>query len=337
MNVKRTRIYITLIFWVAFFFTQASSQNLSSILHYYQQGDFQSAAEELESYLISNPSDAEALYLAGKLERDAGNSVRYYHKIWQGTSLVKKEEAGLELCLYYRSAGLKDSLIQYCAEFKKSFPRSQLFPQVLWLESQAYLSSGKTVKALKGFENIIGIYPYSPWAAWAQLGLGEAYFSRGDFKKSLEGYKKVIDRYAESEVFPLALSGIYRLFDITGDKDKSVLYLNLYKEKYPQGIDTESEVISEEPGEVKEEGKAEKFTGTKYTIQIGVFSKKENADRMMGNLGSRGYSPVISYKTIDKKKYYLVQVGSFDSLQEAQKIREKLEREEGEVFTIVIK
>ena len=36
------------------------------------------------------------------------------------------------------------------------------------------------------------------------------------------------------------------------------------------------------------------------------------------------------------KKYYVIQVGVFNSLSEAQKLREKLEREEGEVYRIVI-
>jgi len=319
------------------FCSSAFSQELNIALSYYNQGDFKSAREELKSYLESNPSDFEALYYAGKLEGEAGKSVGYFKKVWENSSKIKKEESALELCLYYQAVGLNNSVLGLCSEFKRTFPKSSFLPQILWFESQAFFSSGKIEPALKGFKNIVEHYPFSSWAAWAQLGIGEVYFFQGKFNKSLKEYNKVVDKYAETEVFPSALSGIYRAFESSKEKDKAILYLNLYKEKYPKGIDLESQILFEEIATEKDLGEAEKLTGTKYAVQIGVFASKENADRMMKRLKLRGYNPERSYKIIQNKKYYLIRVGSFYSLSEAQRLREKLEKEEGEVYRIVIK
>jgi tetratricopeptide (TPR) repeat protein len=319
------------------FCSSAVGQGLNAAKSYYNQGDFKSAQEELRSYLEANPSDYEALYYAGKLERDAEKSVEYFKKIWKNSSNVKREESALELCLYYQAEGLSDSLLSLCSDFKKSFPHSSLLPQMLWLESKTYFSDGRTDQALKGFKNIVDLYPLSFWSALAQLGRGEVYFSRGSLDKSIKEYNKVLDEYAETEAFPLALAGIYRLFERSGDKNKSILYLNLYKEKFPEGIDSESQILAEDVVPENRSADAEKLTGTNYTVQIGVFSNKVNADKVVKELKSRGYKPEQNYKTIQTKKYIAVRVGSFDSLSEAQKLRERLEKEMGEVYTIVIR
>jgi tetratricopeptide (TPR) repeat protein len=270
------------------------------------------------------------------LENNSEKSAECFKKIWESSTKIKKEEAGLELCLYYQSAGFNDSALTLSSKFKKIFPKSPLLPQMLWLESKSLLTTGRMEQALKGFRNIVELYPSSSWAAWAQLGIGEIYFSQGSFNKSIKEYTKVIDKYTGTEAFPLALAGMSRAFESSGEKDKAVLYMNLYKERFPGGIETESQIQTEEIIPRKDPGTAEKLTGTKYSVQIGVFANQENADKVMQKLKSRGYTPEQSNKTIQNKKYFVIQVGVFDSMSEAQKLREKLEREEGEVYRIVI-
>jgi len=337
MNLRNFRLFLKIIFPALIFFcSSAYCQALNDAIRYYDQGDFKDAQEELKAYLESNPSDYEALYYAGKLESNPEKSAEYFKKVWESSSRIKKEEAGLELCLYYRTTGLNDSVLALSSKFKKIFPKSLFLPQILWLESKSLSATGRVEQALKGFSNIVELYPSSSWAAWAQLGIAEICFSRGSFNQSIKEYTKVIDKYAGTEAFPLALAGMSRAFEASGEKDKAVLYMNLYKERFPGGIEVESQIQTEEVNPRKDSGTAEKLTGTKYSVQIGVFASQENADKVMQKLKSRGYSPEQSNKTIQNKKYFVIQVGVFNSLSVAQKLREKLEREEGEVYRIVI-
>lgn len=337
MNLRHSRLFLKIVIpALVLLYSSAYSQKLNDAIKYFNQGDFKDAQEELKAYLESNPSDYEALYYAGKLESNSEKSAEYFKKIWESSTKIKKEEAGLELCLYYQSAGFNDSALTLSSKFKKIFPKSPLLPQMLWLESKSLLASGRMEQTLKGFRNIVELYPSSSWAAWAQLGTAEIYFSQGSFNRSIKEYTKVIDKYAGTEAFPLALAGMSHAFEASGEKDKAILYMNLYKERFPGGIEMESQIQTEEIIPRKDPGTAEKLTGTKYSVQIGVFANQENADKVMQKLKSRGYDPEQSYKTIQNKKYFVIQVGVFDSMSEAQKLREKLEREEGEVYRIVI-
>jgi len=337
MNLRNFRLFLKIIFpALVLFYSSAYCQALNDALRSYNQGDFKDAQEELKAHLESNPSDYEALYYAGKLESNPEKSAEYFKKVWGSSSNVKKEEAGLELCLYYQASGLNDSVLTLSSKFKKIFPKSSLLPQMLWLESRSLFATGRTEQALKSLQNLLGLYSASVWAAWAQLGIAEIYSSQGSFNKSIKEYTKVIDKYAGTEAFNLALAGMSRAFEASGEKDKAVLYLNLYKERFPGGIETESQIQPEEVKPRKDPGTAEKLTGTKYSVQVGVFANQENADKVMQRLRSRGYNPEQSDKTIQNKKYYVIQVGFFNSLSEAQKLREKLEREDGEVYRIVI-
>ena len=336
MNLRNSNLFLKIaIPALVLLYSSAYPQKLDDGIRYYNQGDFKNAQEELRSYLESNPSDYEALYYAGKLESNPEKSIEYFKKIWESSSRAKKEEAGLELCLYYQTSGLNDSVLTLSSKFKKIFPKSPILPQMLWLESKSLFSTGRTEQSLKSLKNLLELYPASSWAAWAQLGIAEIYFSQGSFNKSIKEYTKVIDKYTGAEAFSLALAGMSRAFEASGEKDKGVLYLNLYKERFPGGIETESQTQTEEITPRKDPGTAEKLTDTKYSVQIGVFANQENADKVMQKLKSRGYEPEQSYKTIQNKKYFVIQVGSFNSLAEAQKVREKLEREEGEVYRIV--
>lgn len=337
MSLRNLSLFLKIVIpALVLFYYPSYCQELNKVIRYYNQGDFKNAQEELKSYLESNPSDYEALYYSGKLEGNAEKSIEFFKKVWEGSAKVKKEEAGLELCLYYQTSGLNDSVLTLSSKFRKIFPKSSLLPQMLWLESRSLFSTGRIEQALKSLKNLLELYPASAWIPWAQLGIAEIYFSQGNFNKSLKEYNKVIDKYASTETFPLALAGMSRAFEASGEKDKAVLYLNLYKERFPRGIEVESQIQIEEVNPRKDPGTAEKLTDTKYSVQIGVFANQENADKVMKRLKSRGYNPEQSYKMIQNKKYCVIQVGVFNSLSEAQKMREKLEREEGEVYRIVI-
>ncbi|SKA78465.1 N-acetylmuramoyl-L-alanine amidase [Clostridium sp. USBA 49] len=62
-------------------------------------------------------------------------------------------------------------------------------------------------------------------------------------------------------------------------------------------------------------------TGKLYKVQVGAFSKKENAENLTNKLKSQGYS-VYMYKDTDS--LYKVQVGAFSKKENADKLASKL-------------
>ena len=61
--------------------------------------------------------------------------------------------------------------------------------------------------------------------------------------------------------------------------------------------------------------------GKLYRVQVGAFSKKENAQAMQKKLKGKGYSPIITAVTkADKSLLYRVQVGAFSKKANAQRL-----------------
>ena len=72
-------------------------------------------------------------------------------------------------------------------------------------------------------------------------------------------------------------------------------------------------------------GKPDKpvVTGILYKVQTGAFRKKENAERLLKELQSKGYSAFITIVDVDGL-LYRVQVGAYSIKDNAEKMREKL-------------
>ena len=67
-------------------------------------------------------------------------------------------------------------------------------------------------------------------------------------------------------------------------------------------------------------------TNTRFFVQTGAFSSKENADISMKKLQEKGFSPLTHVVSIGKTKTYLVQLGVFPNKEKAKLAQEKLAR-----------
>ncbi len=119
--------------------------------------------------------------------------------------------------------------------------------------------------------------------------------------------------------------------------DDAVFYYNLLREAYPQAIGLNA--IIEEMGNLSSssdrDSKAEKITGTYYSIQIGVFSKKGNAKNQASRFKHYDKKVEIKNKTIANVKYHVIYIGRFNSYEAAARFKQILEAEHNEVFQVV--
>jgi cell division septation protein DedD len=76
------------------------------------------------------------------------------------------------------------------------------------------------------------------------------------------------------------------------------------------------------------------FADQNYSIQVGAFSDFTNAQKYSEKFAKLGYQTEIIVENINQKKLHTVRVGSFVSLQEAQKEKDRLEGLEKKKFKI---
>lgn len=306
----------------------------------FQQGDFSAARNILRRYLSNNPTDIEALLYIARLEPEGKQSASYLKEILEVSGDFRSEDQVLlGLCQYNFSKGFYLGTVEIADKFEKKFKGNPYHAQVIWFCASALLAMGETQKACEKYIQLSSFSDYD-MSASAEIGKADCLFADGKFSSAINQYKKTIERFEDSDVLPLTLIQISSCYAQMNEKDKSLLYYSLYREKYPHGMMVEEkpkDTVSVGQPEKDKSHKAEDIINVEYTIQLGVFGVKENANRLSAEFKAKGYVLRIVEKTIDQKRYYVVQLGRFRSHEEARKIREKLEKETGESYRVVLK
>jgi len=342
MSAKNLKliIFISLVFYPVQVFSQSNSA-VQEARNLMQQGKVEEARQVLQKHLRGHSKDVAALLLMGKLEKEGDVSLGYFKDVQRSSDVDKRaQEANLQIGYYYYVKGQYVTAIEILTAFKKQFTASDFMTQVLWILGQSYLATEQLEEAKVEFQTLVENYPYT-WASWGYLGLGDAYFASGDYENAVAFYQKLLENYAGSDACGLAYAQISAACTELGDETKAGLYLNMYKEKFPAGL--QSTAILEPVTPVKKtsskikSGEAEKFLKVTYTVQLGVFSIRDYAENLMVQVKALGHKPILTNKVINDKKYYVVQTGSFSSLEAAQDLKEGLEQALNQSFRVVIR
>ena len=119
--------------------------------------------------------------------------------------------------------------------------------------------------------------------------------------------------------------------------DDAIFYYSILREGYPSavGIDYLMTGLGDMSSRTSPDNRAEKLTGTYYSIKVGVFSEPGNARRQANKF--RGYDKRVEIKTrnISGRKYRVVYVGRFDDYEEAVRFRLRLEDTHQEAYQVV--
>src|SRR4030066_641130 len=336
----RLIICVSLIFSARQLFSQTNSpvQQARALM---LQGKVEEARQILQKYLKEHSKDVAGLLLMGKLEKEGDISLGYFKDVQRSSDVDKRsQEANLQIGYYYYVKGQYLTAIELLTNFKKQFTSSDFMPQVIWILGESYLATEQTEEAKAEFQILTENYPYT-WASWGYLGLGDAFFASGEYENAITFYQKVLENYPGSDAIGLTDAQVSSAYSELGDETKASLYINMYKEKFPAGL--QSTAILEPVTPVKKtsskikSGDAEKFLKVSYPVQLGVFSNREYAQNLMAQVKALGLKPYLTNKVINDKKYYVVQTGSFDSLEEAQDRKEGLEQALNQSFRVVIR
>lgn len=119
--------------------------------------------------------------------------------------------------------------------------------------------------------------------------------------------------------------------------EDAVFYFNLLKEAYPAaiGLDALSVQLGALSNSYRTDNMAELITGTYYTVKVGVFTKKANAQGLKDLFESMGHTVSVQGKNISGRRYHVVYVGRFSDYEEAVALKKHLETTQGEVYQVI--
>jgi tetratricopeptide (TPR) repeat protein len=257
-------------------------------------------------YLVGEFS--QALEMLGAIEESERNGIAVLTPsalFLSGVIRAEQEEYALALSLYEQSlesmhvAGSGDSAVFYAA---------------LYLEiAKAQLALGYLDEAEKLLLRVNGTAPSLLLRCEALWQLGLLYESRSDAVGAYSVYTTLTDRYPDS---PFGLKAKRKLesMDAAGLRNIEALY-------------DESILTGQYGVEEEEQGEAEPVPERGYAVQMGSFSRRENARVLEQQLKQLGFPAFVVTARLDGEDYYRVRVGSFSSEEEARQELSLLQNE----------
>jgi tetratricopeptide (TPR) repeat protein len=185
---------------------------------------------------------------------------------------------------------------------------------------QSYMKDGNLLRAADIFQIIINEYNSSPLKEQAKLSLADTYFLRQDLDRAKLYYEKIINDNPNTELKP---DIYYRLSEVgfrKGDTREGKEYLDKLKQEFPSSpqlsLDKDLSSISGVP-----------VSDLYYTVQVGYFSKIENANNLTQRLVKKGYPAYTQESASEGKISYRVRVGKTSQRPEIVDLENKLSKE----------
>jgi len=284
------------------------------------------AVTQLQQDITQHPERAELTYRLGLIA--PLNSGNYLRNTGGLDSDRANEERLLALARYHLAAGEPLQAMIHASRDLELFPRGERSDEAHYLLAQAEIAAGKTKDAEARFD-WLSRNGSPAWRGWGLYGQGQAALARGDTTEALRLFRATAGLNHHPSVAP-ALLKLGELYDRRGKISDAFRYLSMYREAYPNGILPLVEHASARSSQ------ADVAAGLTYTVQVGVFGDRANAERQRKRFKALDYSVSLHEKTVAGNRYTAVWVGKFRTQEAAQRAREKLEAKFGETYRVVI-
>jgi len=255
------------------------------------------------------------LFLMGAGEANA------YRSPFSGGQAVKSDRSSSrgalkafeEVQRLYLAADIHGTLSRGNA-FLDRYHRSRYTDDVLHLLALTYLSQGKPSHARHALHKIKLNYPRSDLNDQVDLALGDTYARLGVRKKAIRIWSRALTEYPRTPYGALYHERLATAYQREGQFNLARRHFETLVNSYPNSLESHKahKVLSENE--------------LYFTIQVGSFSKRQNADKLLGGLRERGMQPYLSQRANGSRTYYRVRVGRFDSRKEAELLASRLRK-----------
>jgi TolA-binding protein len=286
----------------------------------FQAGKLEEARRFFNKRLKQNRTDRIACFYLGKLEKDGEKSRRYFSRVLEGGKKDQYTQKALfSLGQYYYSKGNYKNSADMLGRLLNNYPHNPFKADAtLWL-GLSFLAQGRHAEAERFCKKIEEDNP--PVYIRAQVVLGLIAASLKEYTRSSQYLKGALS-FGDNTMRPTTYYQLYLNYKETGDKKSANTYLRKLILEFPSSLET-AKIKKDNGGHLPsldKEGE-KKVSGLSsygfYTLQLGAFSLKENAQRFKERLQ-------VSYEDVEireKKKgsavLYLVWLGHFQNKEKA--------------------
>ncbi len=330
------KYYIAVIAALCLSAAAVADESVDRIYQEFSRGQILQAQNDFRQLPQIPVRDGNRLFLSALFEPDGKQAVELLEASLRTDLDGKyKEEARFRLIQLAEAKGDTGQVLSAGSDFLSHWEMSSYREQLLAAMAAYSPSMSEEKKRYLGL--LSDGFPGTYYGQCARLADAEAAFRRGHFKTATTLCRR-INNAADDNLTPASLIMLSRIALAQGESERALLNYNILREQYPHAIGQdellrELKVVSEKQSG---EESTEVFEGITYSVQVGVFGEKDNADGMSNRVKAYGYSARIKKRTISDNQYYVVLAGRFKTVKEAELARQKLEMGENEVFKVVV-
>lgn len=169
--------------------------------------------------------------------------------------------------------------------------RSSKKDQLYYARAIACMKLNKTGDARRDFEVVVTKYPRSARIFDSYMGIADSYFLEGNYDEAAGRYEEMLPKFQNNSNASLIYYKMGCCYRKNGSNAKADEYFEKAKKAAPHSF--EARMIPRAtyaPVTARQYRDAQPSWRGNYTVQVGSFKSKENADKMSRKLFSEGYS-----------------------------------------------
>lgn len=328
----------------------------------YTKGDFVTARQSVDKFLSLYPQSQhidEILFMEAFLQPDIEASMGGYRNIiekYPDSKWIAKAHFQIGQCYYLR--GEYDRSLDHYGRIIVSYSEDDVYWSARYWRCKAFMAKGEYKEAMAALRSLEESNPPGIGKDMIMMVQGNCYMGVQDYENARAAYNFIIESMPDSQWVPSAYLMLAESFQKTGNAEKAKESLQKLIEGYQKSMEAiqakqildplSSEQASDKSNSVETQPAVSKTvsepvkpaqetpakspsiqTGSYFSIQVGAFSSKSNADKLARQLRVKGYNNVaVLNPSPGEKKLYKVMVGKFKSQEDALKIARILSEKE---------
>jgi len=299
------------------------------------RGQLREAEQKLQNLPTAAGRDGNHLFLTALLERDARQAAELL-KAALASNLDDRyrNDAERRLVCIEEAVGMTANSKRQAYDL---LMRTVGEPRAALLATLAANTDPSTQEHKRYLYTLIEEHDNAYFAQYGRLARAYQEYRAGHYESAVTLCRQ-INGAKNDDLSAAALVLISRIALERGEETRALLNYNIIREKYPYAIGEDfllgalKRISSEQSGEESREV----IEGISYSIQIGVYSVKDNAESMKDRIEKYGLKGRLVRRSISGNTYHVVLAGMFKTMEEAENMRRRLESGEGEVFKVVV-
>lgn len=290
-----------------------------------ENGERALLTEELRGRAAQHPERAETFFELGSVA--PLGTERYLRDAGRLSDADVEQRRLLTLARFCIASGEPRKAIDYLSLLSRNFPKSSYCDEAEYFLARAEIADGSIKLAEKRLD-ALSRDGSQPWKGWGVYGKAQCALLQNDTAEALRLMRKAaaMEKHPASAPALLLLGG---LSDAYRKPEDAYRYLAMYREVYPHGL------VPFVEQSVAIDDRADVMAGLEYTVQVGVFGDRANAERQRQQFAKLKYPISLKGKTIAGQHYTAVWVGKFKSRDDAQRLRRELEVKFDDTFRVV--